>query len=461
MTYGLPRGTNITYGSAGFPPWVYELGAAFGLKASTYPGHQEGNRAEAGFAPNPRRLNRGTDWVGTPDNMDRFASYLLSIRKDLEQTIWEHPQTRRRVGVAGGNDVTHTGYYAPDYAGHRDHVHTRQSKPIPLPGHSGIQVPKPTSWTGDPVWLAEVLHAATPKLKVRELEGWKETRHANFRSVWGVMVHHTGNARETAESIRRGRPDLPGPLSNLHISPTGVVTVVASGVCWHAGRGEYPGLPTNNANFHLIGIECAWPMDTTITPATAGREPWPDVQMDAMIGSVAAILSRLGFDASRVISHKEWGGRAQGKWDPGGVNMRTFRARVTEAQCNNYLPTGPAGTITEGAEDMASVPQEQWDRVYRELTNKLPSRSIYRSPGEGAIDVAVGMLLNVDAMAHAELVERLARQGDRDAIMRVARTAAGQGAAKDRQAVAQAQAVLADIERTNPEVLQQFLTKEG
>ena len=455
----MPTGTSITYGAQGFPSWVYDLGAAFNLKASTYPGHQEGSRAEAGFAPNPRRLNRGIDWVGTPDQMDRFATYLLSIRKDLEQVIWEHPQTRRRVGVAGGDDVTNTGYYAPDYAGHRDHVHTRQAKPIPLPGYPSTQVPQSTGWTGDPVWLADVLRAQKPALKVRELDGWLQSGHGDYRSLWGVMIHHTGNARESAESIRRGRPDLPGPLSNLHISPNGTVTVVAAGVCWHAGAGDYPGLPANNGNWHLIGIECAWPMDTSIGPATAGREPWPDAQMDAMIGSVAAILSRLGFDASRVISHKEWGARAQGKWDPGGVNMRTFRARVTEVQRGNYSPTAPTGQTPTGVEDMASVPQEQWDRVYRELTTKLPSRSIYRTPGEGAIDVTTGMVLNIDAMAHAELVERLARQGERDALMRVARTAAGQGAAKDRQAVAQAQAVLADIERTNPEVLQQFLSK--
>ncbi len=459
MTYGLPTGSNITYGARGFPEWVYALADAFSLRASTYPGHQEGSRAEAGFAPNPRRQNRGIDWVGTPDAMDRFATYLLSIRGDLEQVIWENPETRRRVGVAGGDDVTNTGYYAPDYAGHRDHVHTRQSKPIPLPKYLSTAVPKSTGWTGDPLWLAEVLHDAKPKLKVRELDGWQQSGHGDYKNLFGVMIHHTGNARESAESIRRGRPDLPGPLSNLHIAPNGVVTVVAAGVCWHAGAGEYPGLPTNNGNFHLIGIECAWPMDTTITPATAGREPWPEAQMDAMVGSVAAILSRLGFDSSRVISHREWGGRSQGKWDPGGISMRTFRARVTEAQRGAYAPTGPTGQITTGEEDMASVPQEQWDRLYRELTTKLPSRSIYRTPGEGAIDTTSGMVLNVDAMQHAELVERLARLGDRDAVMRVARTAAGQGAVKDRQAIAQAQTVLADIERTNPSILQDFLSK--
>lgn len=108
-------------------------------------------------------------------------------------------------------------------------------------------------------------------------------------------------------------------------------------------------------------------------------------------------------------------------------------------------------------DDMASVPQDQWDRVYRELTQRLPSRSIYRTPGEGLIDTPAGMLLNVDAMTHAELVERLARLGDKDAVMRVARTAAGQGAVTDANAIAQAAAVLADIEKSNPTILQQFL----
>ena len=133
MSYGLPRGTNITYGSPGFPQWVYDLGKAFNLKASTYPGHQESNRNEAGFAPNPAGLNRGIDWAGTVADMQRFADYCLSIRQHLEQVIWQNPQTGRRVGVAGGVDVSGSAYYNADYAGHRDHVHTRQSKPIPLP----------------------------------------------------------------------------------------------------------------------------------------------------------------------------------------------------------------------------------------------------------------------------------------------------------------------------------------
>lgn len=133
-TYGVPTGSAIDYGAQGFPGWVYQLGQAFGLRASTYPGHQETDRAEAGFAPNPQHQNRGIDWAGSVDDMQRFANYLMTVRNSLEQVIFQNSVTGRRVGVAGGQDVSQSGYYADDYSGHTDHVHTRQSAPIPMPG---------------------------------------------------------------------------------------------------------------------------------------------------------------------------------------------------------------------------------------------------------------------------------------------------------------------------------------
>ena len=150
MTYGLPKGTNITYGAPGFPQWVYDLASVFNLKASTYPGHQESHRVEAGFAPNPQGQNRGIDWSGSVADMQRFADYLLSVRRGLEQVIWENPHTRRRAGVAGGDDVSTTAYYHSDYAGHQDHVHTRQSIPIPLP--KGVTVIQRPDFNEYPVW---------------------------------------------------------------------------------------------------------------------------------------------------------------------------------------------------------------------------------------------------------------------------------------------------------------------
>lgn len=155
MTYGLPKGTRITYGSPGFPQWVYDLGKQFNLKASTYPGHQETNRAEAGYAPNPNLLNRGIDWSGSVADMQRFAEYLLSVKSSLEQVIWQHPNTLKKVGVAGGKDVTASSYYDYDggYNGHRDHVHTRQSDPIPMPTEKPVPDNRP-AYNEFPIWSA-------------------------------------------------------------------------------------------------------------------------------------------------------------------------------------------------------------------------------------------------------------------------------------------------------------------
>lgn len=134
-TYGLPAGTDTGgYGSGGavFPGWVHQLGDYFGVKPSTYSGHQEGNRNEPGYAPNPQGLNRGIDWSGPVENMQRFAEYLATVAPALEQVIWQNPSTGSSVEIAGGQPQP--GYFSGDLAGHQDHVHTRQSAPIPLPG---------------------------------------------------------------------------------------------------------------------------------------------------------------------------------------------------------------------------------------------------------------------------------------------------------------------------------------
>ena len=183
----------------------------------------------------------------------------------------------------------------------------------------------PAVWSGDPLWLADVLRAA--RLDVRELPGWRDRGHGDFADIRGVMVHHTGSDGATAESIARGRPDLPGPLSALHIARSGAVTVVAAGVSWHAGEGSYPWLPVNGANRHMIGIECA---NSGTSPSAPHRTHWPDAQYVALVRSCAAICRRLGRSADRVIGHKEYAGRAQGKWDPGAIDMDILRRDVAD-----------------------------------------------------------------------------------------------------------------------------------
>lgn len=96
------------------------------------------------------------------------------------------------------------------------------------------------------------------------------------------------------------------------------------------------------------------------------------------------------------------------------------------------------------------------------MSDKLyPSVSIYATPGEGAKFTLAQLIQSVDGMRHRETVEEDARLGDLEAIGRIARTAAGQGAFKDAWAINHAKSVLAELEITHPAVLQKYLQSKG
>jgi hypothetical protein len=235
----------------------------------------------------------------------------------------------------------------------------------------GVVAPSPKAqakvgWSGDPVWLEEVLRPVLGN-KLRTLPGWDDCGHGDFGDIWGVMWHHTGNSRATAQSIRDGRPDLEGPVSNLHIAPDGTVTIVAVGVCWHSGAGSGFGLPTNNANDRLIGIECAWPTIKADGTYNAG-ERWPDAQIISMRDVGAALTSKLGYGAERNIGHKEWAGSAQGKWDPGNIDMNWFRGEIAKAMRGEFA-TKPEVLVPGaplGAPELPPPPNPRTDRVLLE-----------------------------------------------------------------------------------------------
>lgn len=247
-------------------------------------------------------------------------------------------------------------------------------------------------WTGDPVWLARVVRA--DGLATVEFPGWRDRGHGDFRDIRGVMVHHTGSDRATAASIADGRPDLPGPLSHLHIARDGVVTVVAAGVAWHAGAGRYPWLPTNMANWHMIGIECA---NSGTGPSAPHRYGWPDAQYFALVRCCAAIHRRLRQPATRTIGHKEYAGRAQGKWDPGAIDMDRLRADIQicigtpVATLAQPTPPGPVGRYAdvlfmrgEVGPQVAEL-QRRLKFAYAEYAGHLDIDGIYGPQTEAAV----------------------------------------------------------------------------
>lgn len=164
----------------------------------------------------------------------------------------------------------------------------------------------------DPVWLAEVLRAEG--LRCNEYPGCYDRGHGDFWSIWGVIAHHTGASGSPGPGAIAEHPEL-GLCSQLHLARDGLFTVCGVGIAWHAGAGSWPGIPDDDANSCTIGIEAE----------NNGSEGWTPAQYDAYVRGAGAILRHMGYHSDRVIAHREWAGPSQGKWDPGLIDMPTFR----------------------------------------------------------------------------------------------------------------------------------------
>lgn len=213
----------------------------------------------------------------------------------------------------------------------------------PNPGHRG-----------DPLFLPELLRAFG--VKVVEFQAWRDRGQGDFGVIWGVVAHHTGSNNASAASIAYGHAGLQGLLSQIHLARDCTVTITGAGVAWHAGMGSWSGIQTNNANAVTIGIEAN----------SDGVTPWPPEMLDTYYRICAAICWYLGHSSLRTIGHKEWAA-IQGKWDPGGVEMPQFRAKV------QYYIDHPPFMPTE-EEDMAF-----WDEQVPSLVdaNKSFTRREY------------------------------------------------------------------------------------
>lgn len=153
----------------------------------------------------------------------------------------------------------------------------------------------------------------------------------------------------------------------------------------------------------------------------------------------------------------------------GGYNgMPDREARLKRASAvgvDNLL-----ALISDDEDDMAQVPQDQWDRVFREQTQEHESLSPYRTPNEGKVGTWCRIDRNKDLMMHVLFVEHSAvTTGDVDSIYRVVRSAAGLGADTSQPFVQRAKQVmakipteflqpaLAAIEAEDPDVLRKYL----
>lgn len=449
-SYGMPNGSNSGgYGNGGvtFPRWVYDLGDHFGLKPSTYPGHQETDRIEAGYARNPQHLNRGIDWAapGAPDEVDRmerFASYLLSIRGELEQVIWWNPRTGRKVGVAGGADVTSSPYYnyQGGYDDHRDHVHTRCSHSIPIPGNATPTPPPP------PV-PAEL----KPQFEAFDMIG----KGSNTRSRPPVNFFlHTEEGNGTAKSLAEYCQGQNGVSYHWTLRDRKLYRVVPD---------ELYSWSVLNANVFSVNL-CFAGSRTSFT-----RQQWLDRSGDIEIAAWIAVQTARKYGFSTEVLIPDWarsGADVYAGQPRAGISDHNYVTR--ELGIGDHTDVGRnfpwdvfVGYVNKFASGGASPSEgflmalsdaEQRElldsirTITREQTQKHPSRSALREPGEGLVDTWAGMDLNVDG--NVDLMATFLRGVFKypPAIERLKRVAAGGESGRSPDDALQAQAMLATLQ---------------
>lgn len=180
------------------------------------------------------------------------------------------------------------------------------------------------------IWIPSVLRSHG--LIVHEQPGWQTRGHGDVGPTKGVLCHHTaGPLKGNAPSlgvVTKGRPDLSGPLAQLHLARDGTFTIVAAGLAYHAGKGNWQGITSGNTNF--IGIEAE-------NTGLKNDWPWPAVQMASYAKGVAAILTHVGAKPIMCAGHFEYALPQGRKGDPSFVignrdqlkkAMNSFRATV-------------------------------------------------------------------------------------------------------------------------------------
>lgn len=195
--------------------------------------------------------------------------------------------------------------------------------------------------------MAQPLSASTAEralraavARVATVPGWQthnRAGHGAWGPVHGVVIHHTvtKGAAQTVSICHDGYSGLPGPLCHGVVTKDGTVTLVGWGRANHAGLGDRDVLeaviaertpfPKPNANevdgnSRFYGFE--------LENLGDGKDPWPEVQVDAAARAAAALCKAHGWTEKSVIGHKEW---QVGKPDPSGPgfgSMDDFRARV-------------------------------------------------------------------------------------------------------------------------------------
>jgi hypothetical protein len=166
----------------------------------------------------------------------------------------------------------------------------------------------------------------------------------------GVLCHHTASPAGTTAAadlnvILCGNGSAPGPISQLYISRSAELYVVAAGRANHGGTGSRPGVDAGctDMNAVLVGIEVG---------NDGVGERWPDPVCELYGRTVAALLDHYGWDLGQVFLHATTGPQCGNhKIDPAGPWTRqpdlpgggagTWNVATWREWCGQYVGDNP------------------------------------------------------------------------------------------------------------------------
>lgn len=188
-------------------------------------------------------------------------------------------------------------------------------------------------------WLPDVLKEAGVEY-VEEGDWLNRSSGADFEPI-GVLWHHTAatssaeNPHPALDICINGRPDLSGPLCQALVDFNGVFHLIAANRANHAGESGGSGpIPAGDGNTLMVG----WEIDYAGDHGAGGpQQEMTQAQYDASVKATAAVLKKLGRDATHARGHRETS--TSGKIDPSYIDLDAMRADVAK-----LLPPPPAGT---------------------------------------------------------------------------------------------------------------------
>ena len=189
----------------------------------------------------------------------------------------------------------------------------------------------PANWTRWTICtLSVALAACVPAQRAGIPVRWIESPNYDDRKPQFVIIHHTSD--DTVEQALGTLTDRARAVSAHYlIARDGTVTqlVRERDRAWHAGASKWGAL--TDMNSASLGIE----LDNN------GREPFPDVQISALIDLLTDIQERLHIPGANVLGHADVAPRR--KVDPSVYfPWKTLAAHGFGRWCDSPLPSAPA-----------------------------------------------------------------------------------------------------------------------